>query len=101
MIRTATNIQKPHETVTEDGLLYKGIIKWKNLEEKDKILFLIEENFEIPEELYYINDQFERVEMKWEILEESHELFKSNDLECGIIQELPDYKKTIIRYDPY
>jgi len=101
MYRTATMIKEPHEIVTEDGLLLKGIIKWNEKKEKELILDLIKENFEIPEELVTINDSIQRIEIHWVILDESYELFKENNLESGIIQDLPDYKRTIIRYDPY
>ena len=101
MIRTANNIHEPHEVVTDEGLLLKGIISWKNEEEKLKILSLIEENFEIPEEFVKVNESEKRVEMQWEILDESFQLFKENELECGTIEILPDYARTLIRYDPY
>ncbi len=75
--------------------------KENDIKEKKLILHLIQENFEIPEEFILVNDSLERIEMYWEILDESHELFTSNSLECGIVQELPDFKKTRIRFDPF
>ena len=101
MIRTAKNIQESHEIVTEEGLILTGIIQWKNKDEKLKILALVDEYFEIPEDLIKINDKEYRIEIHWELLEESFQLFKDNGLECGTIQILPDYKRTLIRYDPY
>ncbi len=101
MIRTAKNLVKPHEIVTDDGLILKGIIKWKKIQDKKLILNLIEENFEIPKEFIFINEDLKRIEIYWEVLDETYELFKENKLECGIVQELPDYNHTIIRYDPF
>ena len=101
MIRTAKNIHEPHEVVTDEGLILKGIISWNNEEEKLKILSLIDEYFEIPEDFMKVNETEQKVEIQWEILDESNALFKSNGLGCGIVEVLPDYKRTLIRYDPY
>ncbi|NHI93644.1 MAG: radical SAM protein [Candidatus Lokiarchaeota archaeon] len=101
MKRTAKNVKKPYEVVTDDGLLLKGIISWENEDEKLRIKTLIEENFEIPEELYFWNEKMERLEIHWKILDESFSLFKKYNLKCGIVQELSDFLQTSIRYDPY
>ena len=101
MIRTAKNIHKPHEIVTDEGLILTGIIQWKTETEKLNLISLIDEYFEIPEDLIKINEEKKRIEIHWDILEESYQLFKDNKLECGIIQILPDYTRTLIRYDPY
>ncbi|MHA1893241.1 MAG: radical SAM protein [Candidatus Helarchaeota archaeon] len=101
MLRVANKIARQHEVVTEEGLLLFGIIPWKDKIQKAAILNLIKENFEISDEFINQNDQEQRIEIYWEILDESYQIFKNNNLECGIIQLLPDYKKTIIRYDPY
>ncbi|ABR54415.1 Radical SAM domain protein [Methanococcus vannielii SB] len=60
LINRAKNVAKPYEIITEEGLLIKGIILFKKIEDISNIIETLEknnENFEILDEKIYLNSK--------------------------------------------
>ncbi len=91
--RTAKNIAKAFEDVTDEGLLFKGIIEIQRLDNNLSMLKkmrqeLVEE-FEIPGKLLFIDNEKMRLETSVEIASFLADNYGSNDVTISIVEEYP------------
>ena len=83
LVRRAEHVAKEYEVITEDGTIIKGILYAKNLEEAYRFLM---ENYDVPDELMYIDSDRNRLEIVPWILEE---IGTELQYRCYIVEEYP------------
>lgn len=81
LIRRANHIAKEYDIVTEDGTLLKGLVYSDDLDAAAKLL---REEYDVPDELMYIDTQKKRMEVASWVLEE---LAKDLPFKCYIVEE--------------
>ncbi len=83
LIRMANHIAKPYDVVTEDGTILKGIIYDSDL---PSVQLKLMAEYNVPDELIYIDDVRNRIEIASWILEEI-----GTDLpyKCYVVEEYP------------
>ncbi|MFN4132789.1 MAG: radical SAM protein [Candidatus Hadarchaeales archaeon] len=67
--RKAKNVAKPHQRITEDGLLFMGIVTNVPPEALQKVRKRLIRKYEIPGEMIVINWRKKRIEMEWRLAE--------------------------------
>lgn len=88
IMRRAKNIAKPHEIITNDGTLLKGII-YPNESSLEKLYKFLKEEFKIRDKHLFINKEKNRIETSIKILEEITIELKKHGFECFIVEEYP------------
>lgn len=94
--RTAKNVAKPYQRITEDGTLRFGIAEYENIHELYE--FLIEE-VKVPEEFLYINAEKNRIEMSEEVAIELAEAIEGN-VRFFIVEEYPTWDRLEVERIP-
>lgn len=89
--RRARNVARPHEVITEEGLLFKGVIRYLKPSELVSVRRGLIARYGIPPELIAIDTQKSRVEMHWRLAEELAELEVGLDL--ALVEEYPTYDR--------
>ncbi|MCK4614937.1 MAG: radical SAM protein [Thermoplasmata archaeon] len=82
--RRAKNIARPHEIITDDATLLKGIIEPD--ENLDEFAAALRKEFEIPEDLMHIDREKNRVEVAPWVLEE---IARELNFPAFIVEEYP------------
>jgi len=90
-LRRALNIVQPHEEITDEGLLVKGISFNKNLTLKglEDLRNQIILKFGIAISLVIVNDEKTRLEISIKVLKRIKIFLQEKNLTSGIIEELP------------
>ena len=83
IMRRAKNVAKESDIITHDGTLLKGIIECERLKDVKKELM---KKFDIPEDLIFVDEEKNRIQIAPWILEEIADEIKYN---CFIIEEYP------------
>ncbi|MBM4237422.1 MAG: radical SAM protein, partial [Euryarchaeota archaeon] len=83
IMRRARNIARPGDLITEDGTLLKGIVEGRN---REKIKRLLSAEFEVPDELMFVDEEKRRVEVAPWVLEE---IAASLPYDAFIVEEYP------------
>jgi pyruvate formate-lyase activating enzyme-like uncharacterized protein len=81
--RRAKNTKRESDIITEEGLFIKGIVECEDL---DGVYAQLRKEFNIPQELIYIDREKKRIEVASWILEDIHENIK---YPCFIVEEYP------------
>ena len=81
--RRAKNVRRPHEIITHDSTLLKGVIETP---EPSEVARLLEEDFEVPGRLIWIDWEKRRLEVAPWVLEE---IAPELGMECYIVEEYP------------
>ncbi len=91
LIRTAINVAKDYEYVSEDGLLVKGVIyaRGDKIEYLKKLRELLIKKFGIEENMIYVDEEKKRIETSVDIIETLARAFKRRNLEFYIVEEYP------------
>jgi pyruvate formate-lyase activating enzyme-like uncharacterized protein len=89
--RRARNVAKPHEVVTEDGLLVKGIIQGLPKSTLATTRRRLIKDYNIPEELIVIDRKKHRLEMAWYVAERLAKL--ESGLKFALVEEYPTYDR--------
>ncbi len=108
LLRRARNVARPYQDVTEDGLLYFGVIEPTSCagdlkEERDQlegIVRMLRRRFEVPMEMLRINPKKGRVETAWYIVEEIAPHLKRKGLKCATVEEYPTKDRLQTLYLP-
>ncbi len=87
--RRAENVAKPHEIITEDGTLLLGIIQPPRSISLERIKTILKREYDIEEELVYLNHEKHRVETNPYIVEEVAPRFTKENIKCYISEEYP------------
>ncbi|MFX1453639.1 MAG: radical SAM protein [Promethearchaeota archaeon] len=90
-LRRAKNIVRPHEIISDEGLLIKGIILLENakLPELENLRNKIIQKFGINDSLLVINVKKIRLEFSINELKRIKKFLKTGNFTFGIIEELP------------
>lgn len=89
--RKAPNVAKPHEVITEEGLLFKGIIMRlppARLAPTHRCLIA---RHKIPKELIFIDRQKNRVELHWRVAKKLAKI--EPGLKFALVEEYPTYDR--------
>ncbi|MFX0162942.1 MAG: radical SAM protein [Candidatus Hodarchaeota archaeon] len=108
LLRRARNVAKPYQEITEEGLLYFGIIEpiscGGDLKEKrdqlEGIVRMLRRRFEVPMEMLRVNPKKGRVETAWYIVEEIAPHLKRKGLKCATVEEYPTKDRLQTLYLP-
>ena len=88
IIRRANHTAKPYQEITLDGTLLFGVIENTN----DKLLKLnleLHTTHGIPKDMFFLNQEFNRIEIAGWILEDITPILKKQSYRCFIIEEYP------------
>lgn len=107
LLRRAKNVARPYQEITEDGLLYFGVIEpmqWKNDEkgrtQLGRIVRILRREFKVPREMVRVNPKKIRVETAWYIVEEIAPYLKKKGLKCATVEEYPTKDRLQTLYLP-
>lgn len=89
--RRAKNVAKPHEVITEDGLLVKGIIHDLPEEKITAVRRRLIRSYQIPKELIVIDWKKHRLEMAWHVAERLVKL--EPELKFALVEEYPTHDR--------
>ncbi|MFX1294512.1 MAG: radical SAM protein [Promethearchaeota archaeon] len=90
-LRRARNIVRPHEIITNEGLIMKAIAYQINakIEDLEILKKQIVQKFAVDESTLIINPDKARLEISLDNIEKFLEFLKKRNFICGIIEELP------------
>jgi len=91
LIRKAKNIAKPHEEVTEDGLLYKGVILNVLREKLTYLRRRLISRYRIHPMKIYLDIEKSRIELHWKIAVRLASL--ESKLNFALIEEYPTHDR--------
>jgi pyruvate formate-lyase activating enzyme-like uncharacterized protein len=92
--RRGRNVRKPHEQLTDDGTLVKGIIE---TDRPARVVRLLTEEFDVPPELVWRDSEKSRVEVApWVLREIAEEL----ELDSFIVEEYPTADRLEVEREP-
>lgn len=89
--RRAPNVARPHEMITGEGLLVKGVIKGVPLRKLTFTRRLLIARYRIPAELIIVDQQKHRIELHWHVAEKLARL--EPGLKFVLVEEYPTYDR--------
>lgn len=89
--RKAKNVAKPHEVITQDGLLVKGIIQGLPRKGLALVRFRLMRVYGIPAELIVIDRQKNRIELHWRVAKKLAKI--ETKLTFALVEEYPTYDR--------
>lgn len=96
--RRAKNVARPHEAITEDGLLVKGIIHGLPVDKLTAVRRRLIRSYKIPKELVVIDRVKHRLEMAWQVAEGLVKL--EPGLKFGLVEEYPTHDRLETMFVP-
>ncbi len=87
--RKARNVAEPHEEITEDGLLFKGVVLDVPAGKTRSVRSLLLKKYQIDPELVTVNSKKKRVEIHWSLAEKLSKLEPS--LKFALVEEYPTF----------
>jgi pyruvate formate-lyase activating enzyme-like uncharacterized protein len=96
--RRAKNVARPHEAITEDGLLVKGVVYGLQDDKLAAVRRWLIKSYKIPKELVVIDWAKHRVEMAWQVAEWLAKLEPT--LKFGLVEEYPTHDRLETMYVP-
>jgi len=101
LIRTAKRIARPYHEITEDGLLVFGIITpIRTVTSLRTAAKWLHEKFQVPKNLISIQSTKDRIETRWDIVEELAPFFKKNGYNCALVEQYPTSDELTTTYLP-
>jgi pyruvate formate-lyase activating enzyme-like uncharacterized protein len=92
--RRAKNVIKPHEILTHDGTLLKGVVETRV---PARVAAMIRDRFDVPSYLLWIDKEKKRLEVApWVLDEIAHKL----KLPCYIVEEYPTADRLEVEREP-
>lgn len=89
--RRAKNVTRPHEIITEDSLLVKGIIRGLPRNKLTTVRRRLIRSYQIPKELIVIDREKQRLEMAWYVAEKLAKLERG--LKFALVEEYPTFDR--------
>jgi hypothetical protein len=89
--RRAKNVARPHEVITEEGLLVKGIIRGLPEDKLTAVRRRLIKSYQIPKELIVVDRKKHRLEMAWYVAERLAKL--EPGLKFALVEEYPTYDR--------
>jgi len=87
LLRRANNIAKEYEIITEEGTLLKGAIYTNS--SLEQLVTKLRKEYEIPQNLVFLDEEKNRVEIAAWILEKIAEDLNNQGHECCLVEEYP------------
>jgi len=87
--RKAKNVARPHEVITPDGLLVKGVILGLPADKLARVRSRLRKIYGIPADLIIIDRRKKRIEMHWRIAEKLAAI--ESDLTFALVEAYPTY----------
>ena len=94
IVRRARNVIKPHELLTDDGTLLKGVVETKTPEETAR---MISSEFGVPRRLLWVDRDKKRLEVAPWVLEE---IASELSLQSFIVEEYPTADRLEVEREP-
>jgi pyruvate formate-lyase activating enzyme-like uncharacterized protein len=92
--RRAKNVIKPHEILTDDGTLLKGVVETRA---PAKVAAMIRDRFDVSNDLLWVDNQKRRLEVAPWVLEDIAQELK---LPCYIVEEYPTADRLEVEREP-
>ena len=89
--RKARNVARPHEAITADGLLVKGIIQGLAAKELDSVRSRLLRSYQVPAELVIVDAEKRRIELHWRVAKRLAKI--ETGLRFALIEEYPTYDR--------
>jgi pyruvate formate-lyase activating enzyme-like uncharacterized protein len=96
--RRAKNVVRPHEVITEDGLLVKGVIYGPPDNKLAAVRRRLIRSYKIPKELALVDWDKHRLEVAWQVAEGLAKL--EPKLKFGLVEEYPTYDRLETMFVP-
>ncbi len=93
IMRRARNIARPHDVITEDGTLLKGVVEGNSQE----IMETLREKFDVPDELMVFDKEKKRVEVASWVLEE---IADQLPFDSYLVEEYPTADRLEVEREP-
>lgn len=100
LLRTARNIAKPYESITEDGTLVKGVIYGADLEEIRRLARALVEELGVPEEMIGIDESRGWLETSYKLVEDLADDLKDMGFSVAIVEEYPTHDRMLVEMEP-
>jgi pyruvate formate-lyase activating enzyme-like uncharacterized protein len=94
IMRRAENVALPLDIITEEGTLYKGVIESQDLQ---GVISLLEDGYDVPDDLLRIDLEKRRVEVAPWILEE---IAQELELPAFLVEEYPTADRLEVEREP-
>ncbi|MEM2875081.1 MAG: radical SAM protein [Candidatus Hadarchaeales archaeon] len=91
LVRRARKIMRPHEVMTGEGLLFKGIVLGLSARELWRVRGYLVGRYEIPPELVVVDMEKKRVELHWKVAEEIAPM--EPHLKFALVEEYPTHDR--------
>lgn len=91
LLRKAKRIAKPHEEVTEEGLLYKGVVFGIPKARLSSLRRRLIRHYGLPPASVFVNGEKERIELHWKLALWLAEL--EPGLRFALVEEYPTYDR--------
>ncbi len=98
LIRKALHIAKPHEEITEEGLLFKGVIEGLSLSQLRSTRQRLIRRYSLSPKDVYVDFQKRRLEIHWRLAEKLSKLEPS--LRFALVEEYPTFDRLETTYIP-
>lgn len=100
-LRRARRVAQPYETISEDGLLVKGIIHGVSQSELEELAKFLMRKFRIKPEMILVNVERDRIETSIEVAYKIAKKLKERKFEIGILEEYPTHPPRLeVEYTP-
>ncbi len=87
--RKARNLARPHEEITDEGLLFKGVVLGVPVGKTSGVRSSLLKKYRITPDLVFINRKKKRVELHWSIAKKLAKLEPS--LKFALVEEYPTF----------
>ncbi|MFX1512471.1 MAG: radical SAM protein [Promethearchaeota archaeon] len=99
LIRMAKRTARPYHEVTQDGSLLLGIVEG-NYNQLEILRKRLKYELEIPTELFHLNKEGIKLEIRWDLAEALTSEFQKEGLQVALIEQYPTYDRKIITKIP-
>jgi len=101
LLRRARRVAQRYETVSEDGLLVKGVIHGAPSSELENLVAFLMKKFKIKPEMMRVNFEKDRIETSVKIACKIAKKLKERSFEVGILEEYPTHPPRLeVEYTP-
>jgi len=91
--RRAKHVARPMDLVTSEGMILLGLV----LDEPEKAMLILREEFEVPDDLMHLDEKKKRLEVASWVLED---LAPSLPFKCYLVEEYPTADRLEVERDP-
>ncbi len=101
LLRRARNVARPYETITEEGLLLKGVIHGLPYSELESLAAFLRKKFRIKPDMIWVNPEKCRIETSVKIARKISKKIGEKKFRIGVLEEYPIHPPRIeVQYVP-